>query len=419
MRLCQIAFGILAVVLSTCFDLPATAPIRVKRDGFILIDAGTINSMFAFPAYVYLTTIAVITLLGAIVFLLLLLVDLSLAKADSEHESIRFKIDNNIPFVALCFDFIFLILSMTSACAVLGLTNVMNGSLDTDDLDPTSKQRADLMQALEIIFHLKYAASACMIGQSIFITATLVLGWQHIEERRKQQTALKIPAQATQQSIDKIFSFWTTISSGVGKRSEEIARISPLFLNRVVQVLLSMSAFVCCYLLIQDAEVIFDHVVPFVVITWVSLAILITTFGIAAISAIDISLTGGSKSHKKDTVEERAAVESSAEYKGIIQSSSAEFKEKLIYCRIIYDSVFSLLTFCTFAAAAGVTSARLNCKSGDSRWCALSGLSVFFVFMQSVSFMISLFTGSYPDFSRHRTKQLTLEVHTKSKAESL
>jgi hypothetical protein len=105
----------------------------------------------------------------------------------------------------------------------------------------------------------------------------------------------------------------------------------------------------------------------------------------------------------------------SSEYKGIVQSSSAQFKENLIYCRIIYDAVFSLLTFCTFAASAGVTSAGLNCSSGDSRWCAIAILGVFFVFMQSISFMISLFTGSYPDFSRHRTEQLTIEVQAKRK----
>jgi hypothetical protein len=262
----------------------------VRSAGVVLIDAGTIKSMFAFPAYVYLAVVAVITFLGAILFLLLLVVDLSLAKGSSEHESIRFKIDNNIPFVALCFDFIFLVLSMTSACATLGLTNVMRSNL-------TLANQESAKEIVVTIFNLKYAAAACMISQSIFIAATLVLGWQHVEGRRKMMAQLGIPPQATQQNIDKVFHFWSEISSGLGKRSEDRAAISPLFLNRIVQVFLSLAAFVCCYILVFDEgvgmEAAFDDVPPFQVITWVSLAILITSFGIVAVSGIDLSLTGG------------------------------------------------------------------------------------------------------------------------------
>ena len=183
---------------------------------------------------------------------------------------------------------------MTSACATLGLTNVMRSNLSFDN-------QGSLKQIVETIFNLKYAAAACMISQSIFIAATLVLGWQHIEGRRKMMAQLGIPPQATQQNIDKIFHFWSEISSGLGKRSEDRAAISPLFLNRIVQVFLSLAAFVSCYILITDAEMeaAFSDVPPFQVITWVSLAILITSFGIATVSGIDLSLTGGIRTHQQ------------------------------------------------------------------------------------------------------------------------
>ena len=80
MRVAQIVLGLTSVILSTCYDLPKGIPIKVRSAGIVLIDAGTIKSMFAFPAYVYLAVVAVITFLGAILFLLLLVVDLSLAK---------------------------------------------------------------------------------------------------------------------------------------------------------------------------------------------------------------------------------------------------------------------------------------------------------------------------------------------------
>lgn len=114
-------------------------------------------------------------------------------------------------------------------------------------------------------------------------------------------------------------------------------------------------------------------------------------------------LTGGVKKSQGQQQE-------SQEYKGIVQSSSAQFKENLIYARIIYDSLASLLTFCTFAAAAGVTSARLNCSAGDKLWCPLSALGVFFAFMLSISFMISLFTGSYVSFREHRMKAVVSSI---------
>ncbi len=289
---------------------------------------------------------------------------------------------------------------------MLGLTNVMHSNL-TIGSDATSFN--ELRERCHTIFELKYAASSCLLVQSVLIGATLVLGWQHIEEKRKQMTQLGIPPQAMQQSIDKLFTFWKTIISGVGKRKEERKPLNPLFFNRIIQVLLSMAAFVCCYTLITDneMEVIFDHVPPFQAITWISLAVLITSVGIAAVSAIDLSLTGGSKEGDGDG----EGTAESSDFKGIMQSSSAQFKESLIYGMLIYDSVFSLLTFCTFSSSAGVTSADLNCSSGDSRWCALAGLGVFFVFMQSVSFMISLFTGSYVEFRDFRIKVASMEVH--------
>merc|ERR1711907_128800 len=80
------------------------------------------------------------------------------------------------------------------------------------------------------------------------------------------------------------------------------------------------------------------------------------------------------------------------------------------YARIIYDSLASLLTFCTFAAASEVTSARLNCSAGDKLWCPLSALGVFFAFMLSISFMISLFTGSYVSFREHRMKAVVSSI---------
>ena len=154
MRALQMLFGLLAVVLSTCYDLPRAVPVRVKRDGFVLIDAGVISSMFAFPAYVYLTTIAVITFVGSMLFALLLLVDLSLVGGSSEHESVRYKIDNNAPYLALCFDFIFLILATTSACASFGLTNVMHMSLDYGAMSFAPK----IERVFETIFDFKVGA---------------------------------------------------------------------------------------------------------------------------------------------------------------------------------------------------------------------------------------------------------------------
>ena len=154
MRALQMLFGLLAVVLSTCYDLPRAVPVRVKRDGFVLIDAGVISSMFAFPAYVYLTTIAVITFVGSMLFALLLLVDLSLVGGSSEHESVRYKIDNNAPYLALCFDFIFLILATTSACASFGLTNVMHMSLDYGAMSYAPK----IERVFETIFDFKVGA---------------------------------------------------------------------------------------------------------------------------------------------------------------------------------------------------------------------------------------------------------------------
>ena len=73
-------------------------------------------------------------------------------------------------------------------------------------------------------------------------------------------------------------------------------------MNRVFQVLLSMSAFVCCYILISgpSTEVAFSHVPPFQVLCWISLSVLIISTGIAAVSVVDLSLTGGAKPHPKE-----------------------------------------------------------------------------------------------------------------------
>jgi len=101
-----------------------------------------------------------------------------------------------------------------------------------------------------------------------------------------------------------------------------------------------------------------------------------------------------------------------------VQSSGAQFKENLIYARIVYDSLASLLTFCTFAAAAGITSAKLNCRAGDARWCPLSILGVFFAFFLSLSFMTSLFTGSYVEFREHRMKTVTIRVNQQNVQQS-
>ena len=305
MRALQMLFGLLAVVLSTCYDLPRAVPVRVKRDGFVLIDAGVISSMFAFPAYVYLTTIAIITFVGSMLFALLLLMDLSLVGGSSEHESVRYKIDNNAPYLALCFDFIFLILATTSACASFGLTNVMHMSLDYGAMSfapniervfetifdfkvgagvvawrargKNTDQNARTRALLSTSSTYQYVASACMFAQSIFIGATLMLTYQHIEERQTQMTLLGIPPTATQQSIDFIFRFYKTFSSGVGRRSEDRAAISPLFVNRVVQVLLSLACFVVCYDIIDwtEQELKFVFVPAFHIITWVSLALFI------------------------------------------------------------------------------------------------------------------------------------------------
>jgi len=83
---------------------------------------------------------------------------------------VRYKIDNNAPYLALCFDFIFLILATTSACASFGLTNVMHMSLDYGAMSYAPK----IERVFETIFDFKYVASACMCAQSIFIGATLV-----------------------------------------------------------------------------------------------------------------------------------------------------------------------------------------------------------------------------------------------------
>lgn len=55
------------------------------------------------PAYVYLLVVGFITLLGALFFLLVLVVDLSLVRGASEHESIRFKIGEMV-VTGLIFD---------------------------------------------------------------------------------------------------------------------------------------------------------------------------------------------------------------------------------------------------------------------------------------------------------------------------
>ena len=151
---------------------------------------------------------------------------------------------------------------------------------------------------------------------------------------------------------------------------------------------------------------VFEFVPAFHVVTWVSMALFICSTLIALISVIDFSLTGG----VKDESDGGEGKSDAPEYRGIFQSSSEGFKENLIYVRIIYDSLASLLTFCIFAASAGISSAKLNCSAGDSRWCPLSALGVFFSFMLSVSFMVSLFSGSYIEFRDHRIKAVTTSV---------
>ena len=403
--------ALIGLILSSCYDIPKgkRIPLRVERDGFVIIDAGIITSFFHFPAYVYLTTVACLNLLFALVSLLVLVLEMCLAGRGSDEESIRSNMDSFFPELGLLFDAGGLILSLTAACASMGLTNVLILNLDT-----TFPNYEELREKLRALFDLKLSASVLMVVAGCFMAFTLALGWKYIEVRKKQMKVLGIPTTGLSRIIDRVFRWYKNVASGfLGPRSEERVVVSPLFVNRVAQVFLSMAAFTCSYLLIEDTEMddVLERIPAFHVLTWESLAIFIISVVIASVSAIDLALTGGGAAGSGEDGSHETELDQ-AEYRGIVQSSSAQFKENLIYARFAYDVLASLLTFCVFAASSGVTSAGLNCSAGDPLWCPLSILGVFFVFVLSLSFMLSLTCGSYIALREHRIKNLLASTTT-------
>ena len=46
LRVAQVVLALCSIILSSCYDLPRSIPVRVKAGGFILIDAGIIRSFF-------------------------------------------------------------------------------------------------------------------------------------------------------------------------------------------------------------------------------------------------------------------------------------------------------------------------------------------------------------------------------------
>ena len=444
MRLAEFAFGVVTLALSVAIDLPFSARFTVESESIRLIDAGTIQTMMKFPAYVYMVAVALVTLIGALVFLIFLLFDLSLVGGTSEHESVRFLVDNNVPFVALCFDFVFLVLAITSAFAVIGITHVMRENVGNQSLGvdlnsvggvSVSKLTADEISQLDRIFNVKYIAAGFMIAQSLCLMTTLYLGWAHVEERKKQMTVLGIPAQATQMTVERIARLWRRVQTRVGRRSQGRVAISPLFVNRVLQVCLSLGSFVCSYVLISDRKSsrALIHVMPFQVMCWVSLAVFIISFGIAVVSVTDILLTsgGGSPPDEEDAGaaggangptgagagaggggggggRARSKAASDQQYRGILESSGSRFKETMVYTRLVYDSAVSFMLACVFSASAGVTTADISCGTKID-WCQIAVASVFFLFVLCTSFLVSLFTGSYVEFVDMRMKLLSIK----------